>query len=315
MQELKFKILEFVRLRGPVIPVQISKHIGSNILFAGAVLSELLANGKIKISTAKIGGSPVYYFPGQEPRLTMLYGHLHQREKHAYDLLRENKVLRDKVLQPVERVALREIKDFAYSFQYGEELFWRWYLLNEEEARNLVHQANQETPKQEIIEENKLEMKPEIQIVHPEIQQEINPREIKVESQERLQPQVKVEIGKEPQKPKLEKKRIKKEAKSRDDFVLMLKDYFDEKSIKVVEETIVKKNKEFDYIIEISSQIGNIRMFLSAKDKKKLNDADLSLAHNKSQLKKLPLMILTNGELTKQAREYVNNNYLIFERL
>src|SRR3989338_5679613 len=149
MQELKFKILEFVRMRGPVIPVQVSKQIGSNILFAGAVLSELLSNGKIKISTAKIGGSPVYYFPGQEARLTMLYGHLHQREKHAYDLLRQSKVLRDKALQPVERVALREIKDFAYPIQFSEELFWRWYLVNEEEAFNLINDAiRREKPKE-----------------------------------------------------------------------------------------------------------------------------------------------------------------------
>ena len=44
MQELKFKVIEYIRMRGPVIPVQISKQIGSNILFAGAVLSELLAS-------------------------------------------------------------------------------------------------------------------------------------------------------------------------------------------------------------------------------------------------------------------------------
>src|SRR3989338_3156804 len=127
MQELKFKVLEYVRMRGPVIPVQISKQIGSNILFAGAVLSELFAGGKIKISTAKIGGSPVYYFPGQESRLTMLYPYLHQREKHVYDLLKDKKILHDKSLEPVERVALREIKDFACPIQVNNELFWRWY--------------------------------------------------------------------------------------------------------------------------------------------------------------------------------------------
>jgi hypothetical protein len=95
----------------------------------------------------------------------------------------------------------------------------------------------------------------------------------------------------------------------------MLKSYFENKGINIVEKNIVKKGKEFDYIIEISSVIGNIRMFLSAKDKKKLNDSDLSIAHNKSQLKKLPLMILTNGDLTKQAKEYINNNYLIYEKI
>ncbi|MEK6862958.1 MAG: hypothetical protein AABW57_02225 [Nanoarchaeota archaeon] len=308
MQELKFKVLEYIRLRGPVIPVQISKQIGSNILFAGAVLSELLSNGKIRISHAKIGGSPVYYFPGQESRLSILYGHLHQREKHVYDLLRQNKTLKDRALQPVERVALREIKDFAYPLQVNDELFWRWYLINEEEAKMLVNQLlEQEKPKQEIVEEKKIEIQQEIKpeiIIKPEIQI----------PEQTIQPILKIETKKEIKEKPESKKKIKRETKAKD-FALMLKNYFDEKQINIVEENIVKKGKEFDYIIEIPSKIGNIRMFLSAKDKKKLNDADLSLAHNKSQLKKLPLMILTNGELTKQAKEYINNNYLIFEKL
>lgn len=305
MQELKFKVLEFIRLRGPVIPVQISKQIGSNILFAGAVLSELLNSGKIKISSAKIGGSPVYYFPGQEPRLNILYGYLNQREKQAYDLLKDKKTLKDKSLQPVERVALREIKDFAYFFQINDEIYWRWYLINEEEARSLVFQNIENEMPKEIVSEAK------------EIKQEIieeKPAEIEqaaIDVQEK--PTIKFESKKEIIQ-KTEKKKIKKEVKAKD-FDLILKNYLSNKDIKIIEENIVKKGKEFDYVIEISSRVGNIRMFLSAKDKKKINDADLSICHNKSQLKKLPLMVLTNGDLTKQAKEYINNNYLIYEKI
>src|SRR3989344_450855 len=308
MQELKFKVIEFIRMRGPVIPVQVSKQIGSNILFAGALLSELLSNGKIKISTAKIGGSPVYYFPGQEPRLSMLYPYLHQREKHAYDLLRQNKVLRDKVLQPVERVALREIKDFAYPIQINDEIFWRWHLLSEQEANLFISQVTEKEKPQPVIQEIVQEVKTEIQ--KPEVIMGI--KEVP-EVQEKLQPQIKAEQQKEIIKPKPEKKKVKKETKT--DFMLILKNYFNTKNIKVIEVNTVKKGKETDYVVEISSQVGSVRFFLSAKDKNKINDADLSLAHNKSQLKKLPLMILTNGELTKQAKEYINNNYLIFEKI
>lgn len=316
MQELKFKVLEFVRLRGPVIPVQISKHIGSNILFAGAVLSELLSTGKIKISRAKIGGSPVYYFPGQEPRLTMLYGHLNQREKQAFDLLKNSKVLHDRSLQPVERVALREINDFAYSFEVNNDLFWRWYLVNEEEARSVANQAIQEHQKQ-VIQEAKpelvIEQKPVLQEQPIEIHEQKLPeirKEEKVEQQT-----LKVERKEIKQKEPEVRKKIKKETKIKQDFVMMIKDYFDEKNIKIINENVIKKGKEFEYLIEIPSKVGNVRFFLSAKDKKKLSEADLSISHNKSQLKKLPLMILSNGELTKQAKEYLNNNYLIFEKI
>lgn len=319
MQELKFKILEYVRLRGPVIPVQISKQIGSNILFAGAVLSELLANGKIKISTAKIGGSPLYYFPGQEPRLTMLYSYLHQREKQAYDLLKEKQVLRDKELEPVQRVALREIKDFAYPIQINDEIFWRWYLINEDDAFNLIKQNYEEKK----VEEPKIEIKEEPKIEIQEIKEKI-----KVEEKQQVKEEPKIEI-KEPKADLPEKKtkvkemqeylkeevKKKKEIKIKGDFILLLRNYFENNNIKIIDETIIKKGREFDYIAEIPSQIGNIRVFLSAKDKKRLSDSDLSLAHNKSQLKKLPLFILSNGDLTKQAKDYMNSNYLIFEKI
>src|SRR3990167_5549990 len=136
--DLKNKILSYLNINGPSVPVQLSKQINSNILFAGAVLSELVANQKVKISIAKIGGSPVYYIPGQEPKLVMLYQYLHEKEKKAYDLLKQNKVLHDKSLEPYQRVALRELKDFAYPIQYEDELFWRWYMLSDEESINLI---------------------------------------------------------------------------------------------------------------------------------------------------------------------------------
>ncbi len=300
MQELKFKVLEYIRMRGPVIPVQISKQIGSNILFAGAVLSELFANGKIKISTAKIGGSPVYYSPGQEERLMMLYPYLHPREKHVYDLLKNKKILHDKSLEPVERVALREIKDFAYPLQINNEIYWRWYLLNEDEAKNSINEIlAQEQPKEEIKKEPEIILEQKKIEVKPGLNEAEQSRELKIQEKKSL----KIDV----------KKKIKKEIK--ENFMLMLKDYFDNKKIIIIEENIFKNGREFEYIIEIPSHVGNVRFFLSAKDKKKISDADLSLAHNKSQLKKLPLMILTNGDLNKQAKEYLNNNYLIFEKL
>ena len=185
---------------------------------------------------------------------------------------------------------------------------WRWYLVSEEEAKTLINPVIEK--EQQVIEIPRV-IQEQVQVKEEklEIVEEIKPE---VEIQERLQPEIKVEIKKD-EKIK-ERKRIGKEAK-KEDFILMLKNYFNNKRVKIVEENIVKKGKEFDYIVEIPSHVGDVRFFLSAKDKKKINDADLSLCHNKSQLKKLPLMILTNGELTKQAKEYINNNYLIYEKL
>ena len=75
--ELKTKILSFIQRNGPSLPIHISKQINENMKFAGAVLSELISNKKVLISNAKVGGSPVYYLPGQENKLSqVLYPHL-----------------------------------------------------------------------------------------------------------------------------------------------------------------------------------------------------------------------------------------------
>src|SRR3989338_8272223 len=108
-------VLDFIRLNGPVLPIHVAKQINGNTMLAGAVLSELNANKLIRISNAKIGGSPVYYAPGQEEKLSILYEHLPGKEKEAFTLLKNNKVLLDELIEPSIRFALGQIKDFAFS--------------------------------------------------------------------------------------------------------------------------------------------------------------------------------------------------------
>jgi len=322
MQDLKAKILDYISRYGPCLPVQISKQIQSNILFSGAVLSELVANQKIKISTAKVGGSPVYYAKGQEIKLSMLYPHLHEREKKAYDILKENKIVYDKALEPWQRVALRDLKDFAYPVHYNDELFWRWYLFSEEESLKII----QESFKQNVVQENvkeeiKVELKqPEVrqEARLPEVQQEIKIPEQKIELKNEVQTKIEpleATQKEEPTEKKAKIKRVKKLKKISEEFYNLLNNHLYTNKIKKIEEIIVKKNKEYEFLADINSDVGLVKFFVVAKDKKKITDADLSLAHNKAQLKKLPLMFLSSGELDKKAKEYINNNYLIFEKI
>ena len=136
------KILSLVRLKGPLLPSQINKELNTNVLFASAMLSELVDRKQLKLSHAKIGGSPVYFMEGQEHRLEMLYGYLHEKLKKAYDLLKNDKVLNDAEQEPVVRAALRELKDFARPldvFLDGEKhLFWKWHVFPDKEAETII---------------------------------------------------------------------------------------------------------------------------------------------------------------------------------
>ena len=63
------QILKVVGTDGPLLPNKIAKALGTNILFASAMLSELVDSKKMKISQTKIDGSPGYYSAGQESTL------------------------------------------------------------------------------------------------------------------------------------------------------------------------------------------------------------------------------------------------------
>ena len=56
--------------------------------------------------------------------------------------MKEKKVIRDKTAQPWQRVALREIKDFAIPLNVGVsgeyEIFWKYFLADNDETKLLI---------------------------------------------------------------------------------------------------------------------------------------------------------------------------------
>jgi len=136
------EILRIIRQKGPVLPVQVAKEIETSILFASAMLSELVSAHLLKLSTVKIGGSPLYYLSGQASMLQEFSKYLPNKEKEAYELLKEKKVLRDSSQEPAIKVALGNMKDFAWplnaTINNSKELFWKWYLTENEEAVGLI---------------------------------------------------------------------------------------------------------------------------------------------------------------------------------
>lgn len=127
--EIKEKIIFILRKNGPGLPVYIAREIESSTLFTSAFLSELASEKRIKISHMKVGNSPLYYLPGQEQLLEKFSHHLKSKEKEAFTLLKEKKIIKDLKQDPAIRVALREIKDFAVPFKKDEEIFWRYFTI------------------------------------------------------------------------------------------------------------------------------------------------------------------------------------------
>ena len=264
MLELKKRILEIIQKEGPVLPIQISRKLSSNTIFAGAILSELFANKQILISNAKVGGSPLYYVNGQEEKLDQLFPYLKEKEKEAYNLLKNNQIIKDRQQEPGIRVALREIKDFAKEYKKDEELYWRWYLTPESEAVSLL----QEAPKLQGLIMNK-ERRDQI----PEVQ----PKKVPI---------------------------IKKSELEKDEFLEKIVQFIQENNLIKEDQQTIKKKKEYEFTVKVNSEIGYLNFFLKAVNKKKLTEKEIESIFEKAKQRGLPLILVTPGDNTKRAAKY-----------
>lgn len=307
--ELKGKVLQFIQMNGPTLPIQISKVIGRDTFFAGAILSELLGSKQLKTTTAKVGGSVLYYMPGQEARLSVLFNYLPQKEKEVYLALQQQGVIRDKDAEPSLRVALRNSKDFAMAFMSdpgtGEEVFWRWYLIPEEQARQRIQpqQITQQVQQPTTItnQESMMQAKRKEMIQQPLIE---------VKKQETVQ------AIQETTKQK--KAGRKKTLPQEDAFLQTIEAYLEQHRMKVIEKEVVKKNQESVLVVHMQTPMGEMPMLVIAKNKKKISEEDVMIAVHKSQNKKLPGILLAKGDLAKKAEEYMEKHLkgtLLFKKI
>lgn len=301
-------ILQFMRGKGPVLPADVAKHIHSDILMASAHLSELSSNGKLKISNIKIGGSPLYFLSGQESQLQRFADNLHEKEKRAYDQLSQRKVLRDKELEPVIRVALRAIKDYAVAlqvnFQGFSEIFWRWYLLTNKEAEELIKPLLRDVLKEDVPEKIKEDNKGDLK--------KIGPQQFQKEMQKKIESpgQVGQNILKEPEQLEQPVKKVlkKKPKVDHDLFLGKVSSYFSKNNVTILSKEVIRKT-EVDFIVHVPSAVGNLEYYCKAKNKKQINDTDLASVFAQGQLRKLPVLLVTGGELTKRAKEMLQKDF------
>ncbi len=280
-------ILQIVKENGPILPAQIRRHVeGSDTLMIGAILSELADDDKIQISNTKVGGSPVYYTEEQKEYLQDLKSQLNDKQQKAFDMLKEEKILRDQDQEPVIRASLREMKDFAKPLKVdtGEEkeIYWKWYLISDEKAEELIKEDLESIGSDEEEDE-----KEESEQKESDDQSEEDKSEEK-EEQESNQPDLE-EVD--------------------DDFVQKLRKFFDKNDIDILEEDIKRKGSDAKYLVNVPTPVGKQKFYCKARGKKKCNDGDLSSAWVQGQSKKLPVMFLYTGDLTNKAEEMLNGEF------
>ena len=160
------QILLFVKANGPTLPARIARIIKTDILLASAHLSDLSSQKKLMISNLKVGGSPLYYFLGQEEQLfRFAVDNLNPKDFIVLETLKEKKILREANLDLLSKVALRSLKDFAIPLQVRTkdraELFWKWHSLSSDDTnagiKKLISPIEENIPEEPISEGKEIE--------------------------------------------------------------------------------------------------------------------------------------------------------------
>lgn len=330
-------VIEFLKLNGPSTPAKLAKHLNTTQLLASAILGELASKSVIAMTSMKIGGgSPLYYIKEQEEQLQNFAEALNPKDRQALEILKDNGVLRDSEQSPLVRISLRAIKDFAVPLKITmdnkTELFWKWYLMDNKEAEIRIKQLlgiEKNIEEEEPVEKKKEERSPEVErraeekrIVERGVREE---KEIEQEREKQKEPIKQERLLEENIKKPIPKRKEAQEniidsqlksgvylnadfaVKATNPFGKNIKKYFNEKEIKIKSYDIIKKNKEFTFMLSVPSAVGSSGFYCKAIDKKKLNEGDLALALIEAQHKNLPLIFISTGEISKKLAEKMNN--------
>jgi hypothetical protein len=339
---IKEKIISILNLRGPTIPVHIAKEIGMSMLFTSAFLSELLSDKKVKMSNMRVGNSPVYFVPGQENQLEKFSNYLKSKEKDAFFLIQGKKLLKDSEQSPAIRVALREIRDFAFPFKKDNEVYWRYLTSPESESKLNIkpieeHKYIEVKPKvfdekereisEKIIKDIKIE---DIEDLRKENEKLEETKEIKRKENEEIieeeeyirlplpeKIETKEEITQEKKKPTKEKEektkvkiktrtqntsKKKSVVKQDNKFFDKIKEFLSKETIEIINVESFNKN---EILLRIKSE--GTEKLLVAYNKKKIVDTDIINANRKASHLKLKYIILSMGEPSKKLLNLIES--------
>ena len=283
VQSIKQKIIRIINEKGPSLPVPISRAIELSPTFASAILAELVDERRVKLSNLKVGSSPLYLLPGQEQKLEEHVDDLVGVEKSAYLKLKQNKILIDERQEPAIRVALRKIRDFATPLKFNQKIIWKYMFITNQEAQEKINQLNFQQSKPRLKE-------------NPSAPEGGPPKGSKKPSGVLDKPIL-----------QLKPKKTKPPSKTAQEFLAEIKQFLQIKDIEFLKEVQIDK-KEIIAKIRINSDIGKIILLLIAKDKKRPNIADLTLAYQKAVHEKMPCLFLSRGDPASTTKEFLEQH-------
>jgi len=268
IQEKKNKIISFLRIGGPSLPVRIAKTIEMDPVFASAILSELLGTKQIKTSHMRVGSSPLYFLPGQEQKLEDHTENLKSIENEALTKLKQNKTLTDENEEPSIRVALRNIKDFAIPFKQQDKIMWKYaFTTKEEPTSNIEPQATSHKP-----------------------------QALQKQESKKIEP-----IFKAPQTTPTGEAQLSAKRTTPPTFLKKIEEFLEKQNTQIISIEEVDKKK---VIAKTKSESQTALLF--AFNKKRITEEELMKCYKKAKASNLPYHIITSGEPTKKMNDTID---------
>lgn len=300
------KAFDIVRTHGPVLPVEVASKLGVDSFLATAYLAQLVETGKIKQTKERVGTSFIYHIQGQENVANARIVALQQTGKKTARMFAKE------VPQGPEVAA----KQRAFADRLAE------IEAKETQARLNVAQRAQspaavaptiKTTTTMPAERSQVRASPaNIPTATPPVRNGINfDRETKQEFLERFKPAITEQLARPVQDMKNAVGQLIAEVRKKIDLktpdgplVEKALAFLVDGRADIISKELKKKGRDADITATIPTSIGPMRLLVIVRDKKTISEADLSIAYTTGQNKKLPVIFVTNGKLTKNAHSY-----------
>ncbi len=296
------EVFDIVKRHGPIIANKIKQLLQQpDATMINVYLSTLKHEQKIRFTHLQLGTSMFAYTIEQREKLEQLIQHLNEKDRRTAQLLQEKRILRAQEQDPLTRVSLSQIKDFATPLRVetkqGEELFYKYYLVSPEEAQKKIREILTGKTTEEQIRPMRQQELAEIQKSAQETEGEKDVTQTISENNKHTKKQETKE------KPALVTDQARLETQPDSEFSSEIKTYCKENNIRIQKITEVRRNSELDIIGLIPTAIGLVTFFIKAKNKKQSNDGDLASAILQAKKHFLPAIYLTTGKVTQKAQE------------
>lgn len=281
----------------PFLPVEVASKIGVDSFLAKAFLDQLVEAGRVKATTEKVAGVPIYFVMGQElaaeAKLKKLLG---------------VKTTATNFAKSVPQGPALEQKRADFKARLEEIERKEAEMKNAKEAKEIKITAKSQLRVRDLV-------KPKAEIAKPKVEASF----IKKEEPKPAAPAVEEmeipakEISLKAEEPKAESiqenlaKAVKKLISGATSPVVEATlNQLNGAGAEIISQELRKRGKEAFIVAKIPSSIGPLQFLVIAMSKKTITKDDLSLAYAEGVEQKLPVLLYSNGKIAKPAQAYLD---------